>query len=95
MDAYTLYGARETSFKVKQVPIINHPTVIICTYEDNGKYGRHIEDDYGIIQMSFKVFVDFYSRQLSQNYKISKVATRYNGICLKVSITDSIMNYQM
>ena len=89
MDAYTVYIARETSFKVKQVPIINHPTVIICTYEDNDKYGRHIEDDYGIIQMSFMVFVDFYSRQLSQNYNISKVATRYNGICLKVSITDS------
>ena len=89
MDAFTTYAARETSLKVKQVPIINHPTVIICTYEDNGMYGRHIEDDYGIVQTSFKVYVDFYSRLLSLNHKISKIATRYNGICVKVSMTDS------
>ena len=30
MDAFTLYAAKETSLKIKQLPITNQPTVIIC-----------------------------------------------------------------
>ena len=91
MDVFTLYAARETGFKNREVPIINQPTVIICTYEDNGVYGRHIEDDYSIVQISYKTYVDYFSKELTENHTISKLATRYNGVCVKVSLTDSTL----
>ena len=88
MDVFPLYAARETSIKVKQVPITNHPTVILCTYEDDDVFGRHIEDDHGIVQISYRAYIDY--RELPQNHEISKIATMYNGRCVKVSVTDSV-----
>ena len=91
MDVFPLYAARETSIKVKEVPITNHPTVVICTYEDDyarGPYGRHIEDDHGIVQISYRAYKDY--EELPQNHEISKIATMHTGHCVKVSITDSV-----
>ena len=52
------FQTRETGFKVNKVPITNHPTVIICTHEDNGVHGRHIEDDHGIVEISYKAYAN-------------------------------------
>ena len=88
MDVFPLYAARETSIKVKQVPITNHPTVIICTYDDDDVFGRHIEDDHAIVQIFYRAYIDY--KELTQNHKISKIATMYHGRCVKISITDSV-----
>ena len=86
-DVFTLFEARQTSMKVKEVPITEQPTIIITTNEDNGYFGRHI-DELQEMKMTFSSYSGWgdnpyiYKRNSDSmaNHKVIKFATKYSGL---------------
>ena len=85
-DVFTLFEARQTSMKVKEVPITEQPTIIITTNEDNGYFGRHIDElqEIKLIYSSYSGWGDnpyIYKRNSDSmaNHKVIKYATRHSG----------------
>ena len=85
-DVFTLFEARQTSMKVKEVPITEQPTIIITTNEDNGYFGRHI-DELQEIKLTYSSYSEWgdnpykYKRNSDSmaNHKVIKFATKYSG----------------
>ena len=85
-DVFTLFEAKETSMKVKEVPITEQPTIIITTNEDNGYFGRHI-DELQEIKLTYSSYSEWgdnpykYKRNSDSmaNHKVIKYATRHSG----------------
>ena len=65
-DVFTLFEAKETSMKVKEIRIMEQPTIIITTNEDNGHFGRHIDGlqdiklTYSTYRIRFNTIHTFY-----------------------------------
>ena len=87
-DVFTLFDAKETSMKVKEVQIKEQPTIIITTSEDNGQFGRHI-DELHDIKLTYSTYSAWdgvnsnrYKRTFHsmENYKVIKFATKYSGL---------------
>ena len=87
-DVFTLFDAKETSMKVKEVQIKEQPTIIITTSEDNGQFGRHI-DELQDIKLTYSTYSEWdgvnankYKRTYHsmENYKVIKFATKYSGL---------------
>ena len=87
-DVFTLFEAKETSMKVKEVPITEQPTIIITTNEDNGYFGRHI-DELQDIKLTYSTYSEWeginhhkYKRTFHSiaNHKVIKFATKYSGL---------------
>ena len=91
-DVFTLFEAKETSMKVKEIPIMEQPTIIISTNEDNGQLGRHIDElqDIKLTYSSYSAWgdePDKYKRSLNSmaNHKVEKFETKYSGFALQIS----------
>ena len=87
-DVFTLFEAKETSMKVKEIPITEQPTIIITTNEDNGQFGRHI-DELQDIKLTYSTYSEWeginhhkYKRTFHSiaNHKVIKFATKYSGL---------------
>ena len=85
-DVFTLFEAKETSMKVKEVPITEQPTIIITTNEDDEYFGKHI-DELQEIKMTYSSYSGWgdnpykYKRNSDSmaNHKVIKFATKYSG----------------
>ena len=91
-DVFTLFDAKETSMKVKEIPIKEQPTIIISTNEDDGQKGRHINElqDIKLTYSSYSAWGDDpgkYKRSLDSmaNHKVEKFETKYSGFALQIS----------
>ena len=86
-DVFTLFEAKETSMKVKEVPITEQPTIIITTNEDNGYFGRHI-DELQEIKLTYSSYSEWgdnpyiHKRNSDSmaNHKVIKFATKSSGL---------------
>ena len=54
-NIFTLFEAKDTSIKVKEIEINKQPIIVICTNEDNGNFGRHI-DEMENIQLNYSSY---------------------------------------
>ena len=87
-DVFTLFEAKETSMKVKEIRIMEQPTIIITTNEDNGQFGRHIDElqDIKLTHSTYSewegINSDKYRRTFHSmtNDKVIKFATKYSGL---------------
>ena len=91
-NVFTLFEAKETSMKVKEIPIKEQPTIIISTNEDDGQKGRHINElqDIKLTYSSYSAWGDDpgkYKRSLDSmaNHKVEKFETKYSGFALQIS----------
>ena len=94
-DVFTLFEAKESSMKVKEVPITEQPTIIITTNEDNEQFGKHIDELQNItLQLTYSSYfawgVDPYKSKRSldsmANHKVIKFETTFSGLESKSSL---------
>ena len=92
-NVFTLFGAKDTSIKVKEIAITKQPIIVICTNEDNNYFGRHI-DELKDIQLNYSSYYkwgddpNMYKRHLDQmaNHKVIKFGTAFSGTTYKISL---------
>ena len=85
-NVFALFEAKDTSIKVKEIPITKQPIIVICTKEDNGYFGRHI-DKLKDIQLNYSSYnkwgndPNMYEKisDPMQNHKVIKFETAFSG----------------
>ena len=85
-NVFALFEAKDTSIKVKEIAITKQPIIVICTNEDNGYFGQHI-DELMDIQLNYSSYYkwgddpNMYKRSSDQmaNHKVIKFGTAFSG----------------
>ena len=85
-NVFTLFEAKDTSIKVKEIAITKQPVIVICTNEDNGYFGQHI-DELKDIQLNYTTYYKWgddpnMHKIISDpmpNHKVIKFGTAFSG----------------
>ena len=91
-NIFTLFEAKDTSIKVKEIEINKQPIIVICTNEDNGNFGRYI-DEMENIQLNYSSYT-IWGNDPDKNEKISDTTTNHKVIKFETAFSGTSTNYK-